>query len=82
LDLIHTKLVTLEQSYSELIYLTDHVRELKFLENGIDVVVNWVLGHGADLYRQLAARGVGLDETETEELQRQLEALELRCRVR
>ncbi|XP_065570822.1 SEC14 domain and spectrin repeat-containing protein 1-B-like isoform X2 [Artemia franciscana] len=80
LDLIHTKLVTLEQSYAELIYLTDHVRELKFLENGIDVVVNWVLGHGADLYRQLAARGVGLDETETEELQRQLEALELRCR--
>lgn len=55
------------------------VREIKFLEEGVASVTNWILGP-ADAMLNSRHR-VGFDVASSEELRREHEALELECRV-
>ena len=71
-----------EQLYAELQCGIQHAIEVRRLENGVESVTSWVLGSGADLLRQLILRGIGQDPDTVLSLQKELEQLELKCRVK
>ena len=71
-----------EQLYAELQGGIQHAFEVRRLEAGVESVTSWVLGSGADLLRQLILRGIGQDPDTVLSLQKELEQLELKCRVK
>ncbi|KAE9527670.1 hypothetical protein AGLY_012743 [Aphis glycines] len=76
--IVHDKMMVVVDCWNGVQKKVDSIKEMRYLEQGIKHVVNWILGPGEDMLN--GKQQVGYDIVSAEEYKRNHEAFELQCR--
>ncbi|XP_050422476.1 SEC14 domain and spectrin repeat-containing protein 1-B [Adelges cooleyi] len=76
--IVHDKMMVVVDCWNNVQKKFDSIKEIRFLEQGIKHVINWILGPGEEMMN--GKQQVGYDIVSAEEYRRNHETLELQCR--
>uniref|UniRef100_A0A2H8TYV8 SEC14 domain and spectrin repeat-containing protein 1 n=1 Tax=Melanaphis sacchari TaxID=742174 RepID=A0A2H8TYV8_9HEMI len=76
--IVHDKMMVIVDCWNGVQKKVDCIKEMRYLEQGIKHVVNWILGPGEEMLN--GKQQVGYDIVSAEEYKRNHEAFELQCR--
>ncbi|XP_025418579.1 SEC14 domain and spectrin repeat-containing protein 1-B isoform X2 [Sipha flava] len=76
--ILHDKMMIVVDCWNGVQKKVDCIKEMRYLEQGIKHVVNWILGPGEEMLN--GKQQVGYDIVSAEEYKRNHEAFELQCR--